>query len=201
MAWWAGMAAGSLAFMLVVPRVMPIWHTPYIVLFLFPLWMTAAFGMELVAEKLGDRRLVVLWYGCVAVLLLPGLVSYYRDGSRKDVRQAARIVAQASEPGTPILTNAILETKYYLPTELRSNVRFWYKTDSLPPAQCMIVYGSSNWEPVLRFPGRNTEVIGQVGRRRYDEYSNVVRVYRVGPAAAGSFGVDPAARHPLPAKH
>jgi hypothetical protein len=182
MAWWAGLTIGSLLFVLAAPWIMPIWNARYAVLFALPLWMTGAAAVELIARRLGSARLAVFWYACVGLLLLPKLASYYLDGSRHDFRRAAAVAAAEVRPGEPILTNMELRVRYYLPSALRRRVRFWQPSGNLPSGECLIVYGSNIWDPVLHVPGRPAEVLAQIGRRRYDELSQVVRVYRVGPA-------------------
>lgn len=182
MAWWAGLAIASLLFVAAAPWVVPIWNARYALLFALPLWMTGAMAVELIARRLGSARLVVFWYGCVVLLLAPKLASYYLDGSRHDFRQAAQLAAAEVGRGEPILTNMELRVRYYFAPALRPRVQFWEPSDKLPAGECLIVYGSNIWDPVLRVPGRPTEVLAQIGRRRYDELSQVVRVYRVGPA-------------------
>ena len=182
MAWWAGLTIGSLLFVLAAPWVVPIWNARYAVLFALPLWVTGAMAVELIARRLGSARLVVFWYACVALLLVPKLASHYLDGTRHDYRQAAEVVAAEVRQGEPILTNMELRVRYYLSPELRPRVRFWEPYEKLPAGECLVVYGSNVWDPVLRVPGRPTEVLAQIGRRRYDELSQVVRVYRLGPA-------------------
>ncbi|NQT36374.1 MAG: hypothetical protein HQ581_02730 [Planctomycetes bacterium] len=182
MCWWAGVAAGVVVFVAAVPLLMPVWNPRYGLLFALPLWMTAAYAMEQVAVRLGSRRLILTWYACVALLLAPKLASHFIDGSRHDYREAARVVSASAEPGESILANMELRTKYYLPESFRPAVRFWNETKTLPAEACWVVYGSNIWDPVLRFPGRPSELRAQIARRRFDEQSHVVRVYRVGPA-------------------
>jgi len=183
MGWWAVLTAGSLAFIAVTPWVMPAWNARYALLFVLPLWITAAFAVEWIARRLPSPQTVFLWYGCVGLMLAPKLVSHYLDGTRHDLRAAAGIVAAEVRPDESILSNTTLRTKYYLPRELRGNVAYWEPTKELPPGECLVVYASNVWTPVARFPGRNAETLAQIGRRRFDGLSYVVRVYRVRRAA------------------
>lgn len=182
MAWWAVLAAGSVVFVALTPWIMPIWNARYALLFVLPLWITAAFAVEYVARHLQSPWKVVLWYGCVVILLAPKMASHFLDGSRHDFRQAAAVVAARLEPGQAICTNMELQTKYYLPAELRPRVRYWAPGMALPKTACVVVLGTNIWDPVPAFDGRPAQVLAQIARRRYDELSYVVRVYRVGPA-------------------
>jgi hypothetical protein len=179
MAWWAGLAAGVVVFVALTPWIMPVWNPRYALLLVLPLWITAAFGMEWVARSWTSPWQVALWYGLVVVLLAPKLVSHYLDGTRHDYRQAAAVVAAQATPGQTILTNMELQTRYYLPVSLRGQVRYWQAGRDLPPAECIVVCGSNIWDPMPSFGGRPATVLTQVAKRRYDELSHAVRVYRV----------------------
>lgn len=183
MGWWAGLAGGSLAFVAVVPWVMPVWNPRYGVLLVLPFWCMAAFAMEFVARRLRSTRAILLWYSCVLLLLAPKLVSHYLDGSRHDYREAARVVADTVQDGVPIFSNAEWEVRYYLPAALRERVLGWNPTEPLPPSECLIILGSNVWDATARFPGRRYEVLAEISRRRFDEISHMVRVYRVAPHA------------------
>jgi len=186
MAWWSVLTAGTILFVAITPWIMPVWNPRYALLFVLPLWMTGALGMEYVARRLPSRRQAAVWYGCVAVLLAPKLVSHYLDGSRHDYRLAAAVVAEHLEPGQTVCANMELQTKYYLSRNLRPRVRFWTPDMRLPGESCLVVLGTNIWDPPPAFDGRPVEVVAQIARRRYDEVSHVVRVYRVSGKAEAS---------------
>jgi hypothetical protein len=189
--WWAGVMGGALAFIVAVPYgAMPVWNHRYALLFILPFWIMAAYAMEYVAGRLGSTRQVVLWYGCVALMLAPKLVSHYLDGSRLDCREAARVAASEVRPGETICSNLDLRTWYYLPRPLHAQLHDWEPTEPLPPGPCVVICGGNVWQPVLETPGRPMTVLDQIGRRRYDELSYAVRVYRVAPAPPGTKGMD-----------
>ncbi len=192
MAAWAGMTVGVLAFVAVVPWIMPVWNARYALLFSLPLWVTGALAVELVARRLlgpadSSPLAAVCWFGCVALLLAPKLASHFLDGTRHDYRQAAAVAAELAqggkgEPGlssVPILTNMELQTRCYLPERLRPVCRYWPPDGPLPPGEFIAVLGSNIWQTPPGFEGRRADLVAQIGRRRYDELSHVVRVYRV----------------------
>jgi hypothetical protein len=174
--------------MLLVPWLMPIWHPPYHLLFMLPFWITGAFAVDLVARRLAAPRLSAAWYGCVIVLLLPGVVSHYRDGSRADYRAAAQVVASVADPEAPIYASDVLRCKYYLPPELRDNVRafrIWEGERQFGGEACILVYESSAFAPVPQLPRYSMELLALIGNRRFDERSVMIRVFRLrrsGPA-------------------
>jgi len=181
MGWWAGLALGSVLVVAASPRIIPAWNVRYGILFTVPLWVTAALAFEYVAKRMASHWTVIGWYGLIALLLLPKLASQYRDGSTHDFRTAAAMVV-ADRPGDRvILTNLDFPTKYYLPKHLRRQVRSWQPGDELPAGPGYLLEGTNLWQPVPRFPGRRRVLLGQVARRRFDEQSYVVRVYRFGP--------------------
>lgn len=182
MAWWAGVSAGVVLFVAATPWIMPVWNARYALLLILPLWITAAFAMEWVARQWSSPWQVALWYGLVALLLAPKLASHYLDGTRHDYRQAAAVATAQVGPEQKICTNMELQTKYYLPERLRPQVQFWQPGLQLPRSECLVVYGANIWDPVPEFDGRAASVLAQVAKRRYDELSHVVRVYRVSPA-------------------
>lgn len=116
---WAGLTLGVLLFVLLVPWLMPVWNPRYSLLWVLPVWVTGAWAVETVGAALvqwatssagqpsggllGRIRpllpglLLVGWYGCVALLLVPKWASHWIDGTRHDYRQAAQWVVQFLE--------------------------------------------------------------------------------------------------------
>ncbi len=182
MAFWAGMTAGAVAFVAATPWLMPVWNARYALLFALPLWITAALAVETVARRLASPGMVLAWLACVGLLLAPKLASHARDGTRHDYRRAAAAAAPMARGGEPILTNMELQTRYYLPGELRPRCRFWERGEPLPEGPCVVVLGGNGWEPLPDFAGRPMEIVGRIGHRRFDSLSHVVRVYFILPA-------------------
>ncbi|MCS7306460.1 MAG: hypothetical protein NZ602_15295 [Thermoguttaceae bacterium] len=116
MAVWAAITVSVLIFVLMVPQLMPIWNPRYSLLWVLPLWITGAMAVETVATgllrwanpssgqptperwknstQLPYWLLLVGWYGCVGLLLVPKWLSHWIDGTRHDYRQAAHLVVQ-----------------------------------------------------------------------------------------------------------
>ncbi|HPP52969.1 MAG TPA: hypothetical protein PK777_08475, partial [Thermoguttaceae bacterium] len=116
MAVWAGLTLAVLIFVLLAPRLMPVWNPRYSLLWVLPLWITGALAVETVGAALvqwacpsaeqardalaGKNRqflsgiLLLGCYGCVALLLAPKWASHWIDGTRHDYRQAASLVVQ-----------------------------------------------------------------------------------------------------------
>ena len=73
MLWWALLFAGSLCFFPVAPMS---WNPRYFVFFMPAMWVLAAHAVEAVARSIGSGSAGTAWYACVAVLLLPNLLSH-----------------------------------------------------------------------------------------------------------------------------
>lgn len=186
MGWWVGLVAGELLFLAILPRVLSVWSARYAILLVLPFWFVAAYAMERVALALGSRPLAWCWYGCVALLLLPKLASHYVDGTRHDFRQAADMVTQAVRADEPIYSEWPSNLRYYLPDHLKRSVRTWTGRGVLPAGEFLVVVSTNAWAPALQVQGRRADVLGEVARRRFDEQSHIIRVYRIGAEAAGT---------------
>jgi hypothetical protein len=182
--WWLGFAAAEMVFVLAAPWIVSVWSARYALLFMAPLWVLAAYGMQRVARALGSRSLAALWYVCVGLLLLPKLISHYQDGTRHDFRQAAELVKAHIGPEQEIYSMWAANLCWYLPEDLRPRVRGWDQDEPLPAAEGLLVYSSTVWQPLPQFPGRHVTVLGEIRRRRFDEQSHVLRVYHVSAAPA-----------------
>jgi hypothetical protein len=178
--WWILLFGFNLAFVGVSSWILKAWNPRYAVLFMPPMWVLAAYGMETIGRRLRSKLLVLCWYGCVALLLLPKLASHYQDGSRHDFRAAAQFLSKMGDSERPLLCNWPETLFYYLPEHLRPCVRTWWTSCPVPAADCYIVYGSNQWEPILRLEDRPVELVEEIARRRFDEQSHVIRIYRVG---------------------
>jgi hypothetical protein len=178
--WWVLLLGFGLAFMAVSPLLLKAWNPRYGVLFMPPMWVLAAYGMEYIARSLRSKPLMVCWYSCVALLLLPKLASHYQDGSRHDFRTAAQIIMNQSQAEQPLLCNWPETLSYYLPEHLRPYVHDWWSNSQLPATECFIVYASNSSEPILMFKDRSIEIRGEISKRRFDEQSHVIRIYHVG---------------------
>jgi hypothetical protein len=181
MLWWALLFAGSLCFFPVAPVS---WNPRYFVFFMPAMWVLAAYSMEFVARSLGHRSNGVAWYGCVALLLVPGLVSHYQDGSRHNYREAAAVLLRHAGKGQPILSDDAETISFYLPATLRQGLRVRTKARELPRSEFFLVTRANAWTPWPRIPHRQPELLAEIYQRRYDQFSHVLRVYRV-TAAAG----------------
>ncbi len=181
--YWALLGAASCAFILTAPTFIWFFNYRYAVLFLFPIWLLAAKGMHGVGQKLADRRLRWVWYGCVLMLLFPKILSYYQDGSRWDLRSAVRVVSQLADEESPtVYSNLPSIVHYYLPS---ANVKSC-QAEKVPQQPGFLVLATNAWDSPVRIEGHVVELLASIGRRRFDEQSYLVRVYRVRPTAAVS---------------
>lgn len=178
MLWWLLVFAGSFCVYLLAWFN---WNPRYFELFLPATWILAAFGMESVARGLGGRSAGAAWYGAVAVLLLPGVVSHFQDGTRHDYRQAAAVLLAADREEQPILSDDAETISYYLPADLRTHLFVRSKVTELPQSEFYLVARSNAWMPQPRIAGRRVDLLAEISKRRFDEFSHVLRVYRVGP--------------------
>jgi hypothetical protein len=175
--WWALVALLSGLFLLAAPRLIWFFNYRYALLFFLPFWVLAAKGVEVVGQRLGGRPAALGWYACVALLLLPKVVSHHQDGSRKDFRAAAAALAPLARDGEPVYCNMDTTLRYYLTT---TEVRPWKGERELPSGTCFVALSVNGWDVPLRIDGRVVELLATVGRRRFDEQAYLVRIYRVG---------------------
>jgi len=170
----------SVAFVASTPWTIRNWNPRYALFFMPPVWVLAANGSAVIAEALAPRHLARWWLAALVVLLLPKVVSHFVDGSRHDFRTAAQTIA-ARAPLDPVFSNWPAELQYYLEPVTGQRARYWSPDDPLPAGETVVAIGSNAWEPILHVPGRSVTVIGQIGRRRFDEQSHVVMIYLVSP--------------------
>jgi hypothetical protein len=174
--WWIGVLILSVAFVGVAPSLLGNWNPRYALFFMPPVWVLAAAGSAVIAESLAPQRLAVTWLIAVVALLTPKLASHFIDGSRHDFRAAAQLIASRA-PGAKVLSNWPGDVQYYLEPMTGQRASYW--GEPLPDAPVIVVIGSNAWEPSLRVPGRSVSLLGEIGRRRFDEQSHLVRVYLV----------------------
>jgi hypothetical protein len=176
--WWTMFFAGSLC-VFHVPIIN--WNPRYFLFFMPAMWLLAAHAMEVIGRGLGRGSLGVVWYGCVILLLVPGLASHFQDGSRHDYRQAAAALLEHATDGQPILSDDAETISYYLPEDVRQRLRVRTKVKRLPESEFFLVLRSNAWTPLPRTPDRRLELIAEIYHRRYDQFSHILRVYRVAP--------------------
>jgi hypothetical protein len=176
MLWWTLLLAGSFC----VFQLTDIgWNPRYFIFFMPAMWMLAAHGMEHVALALGRSWTGLVWYGAVAVLMAPGILSHYQDGSRHDYRQAGAVVRAQARGAEPILSDDAETISYYLPAELRQRLLVRTKVTTFPASSFLVVARANAWMAQPRFAGRQVDVLAEISRRRFDQFSHVLRVYRV----------------------
>jgi hypothetical protein len=147
-------------------------------------WILGAHAVDDVARRLEHRLAAAAWYGCVTLLLMPNLLSHYLDGSRHDYRAAASVVIRANPQNEPILSDDAETISYYLPESLRRNLFVRTKAKQFPTSEFILVARSNAWMPLPKIPERRMELLAEIYRRRFDEFSHIVRVYRVAPSLA-----------------
>lgn len=177
--WWLALAAGAVAFVVVVPLVLNAWNPRYALFFMWPFWIVAALGTRTVSERLKSPVLRAAWLGAILLILAPKLLSHLSDGSRHDFRSAATVV-QAEAP-TTLLSNWPATLQYYVQDKGLPRVADWQPGGALPAGPVMLVFASNAWQPVMTVRDRQVSVVGEVMRRRFDEQSHVIRIYRLGP--------------------
>jgi hypothetical protein len=146
-----------------------------------PAWLLAAHAVEFVGGRMGGPLLRAGWYACVALLLLPNLASHFQDGSRHDYRAAAALLEARVQPGQPILSDDAETISYYLPDDLRRTLQVRTKVPVPPAEEFFLVARSNAWMDQPRFRGRTVELLAEIRRRRFDQFSHILRVYRVAP--------------------
>ena len=122
------------------------------------------------------------WYACVALLFLPGLASHFIDGSRHDYRRAAAVLVERDGTGDTILSDDAEIIAYYLPDDLRRVLRVRTKVTQVPESGFFLVCRMNAWAPLPKVSGRQMELVAEIARRRFDQFSHILRIYRVAPA-------------------
>jgi hypothetical protein len=146
------------------------------------LWVLAAHSMEFVARRVGLGLFGAGWYACVGVLLLPSLLSHFKDGSRHDYRQAAAVLVTHARPDEPILSDDAETISYYLPGSLRAHLVVRTRVTEFPRSEFFLVCRSNAWMPLPQVPNRQMGLLAEIEHRRYDEFSHILRVYVVAAA-------------------
>src|SRR4030095_9396070 len=162
MLWWTLMFAGSVCVFQFAPIV---WNPRYFLFFLPAAWALAAHAMDFVADRLGRGLTGAVWYGCIALILLPNLLSHYADGSRHDYRQAAAVLRQYTEPGPPIFSDDAETLTYYLPEPLRQHLEVRTRIRVWPQGEFFLVCRSNAWMPLVEVPHRRMELLAEIYRR------------------------------------
>jgi hypothetical protein len=112
-------------------------------------------------------------------MLAPSMVSHYVDGSRHNYREAAEILIDNDRTGEPILSDDAETISYYLPDSLRHNLFVRTKVTRLPASTFYLVARMNAWAPLPIIPGRQLQLLGEISHRRFDQFSHILRVYRV----------------------
>lgn len=192
--YWVTCAAGWLASTLVLPKLVA-YHADY----RFPLAFTAmivaagAVAAVYTAWAQQSRVLAWAWMGGMCLVNLPGLASHYADGSRIDVRTAARYVQGQWRPGDQAVgtDSTVPLLRYYAPkcqpVVSLSNRDPASSLRELPqggPGRTWLVIQSwrAGLEPdVESWLGANCRHELVVRRTRFDYAENRVDVYRLDP--------------------
>jgi len=157
------------------------WNPRYFIFFFPVAWVLSAYAMERIAERVGSPLNAAAWYACVILLLAPSMLSHYIDGTRHNYRDAAQILIQRDGTGDPILSDDAETISYYLPDSLRHNLFVRTKVTHFPESTFYLVARMNAWAPLPVIPGRQMELLGEIYHRRFDQFSHILRVYRVSP--------------------
>jgi hypothetical protein len=174
--WWILILLGSLcAFQLTNIS----WNPRYFLFFMPAVWILAAFAMEFVARRTSSVTTGVAWYGCIAIILMPSLLSHFQDGSRHDYRQAAAVVVKYYHSQEPILSDDAETISYYLPPQMHHMLQVRTKAKQYPRSEFFLVCRANAWTPLPEIPNRQMDLLAEIYKRRYDQFSHILRVYRV----------------------
>ena len=70
---------------------------------------------------------------------------------------------------THVLSNWPAELRSYLGATATEQPQYWNPVEPLPDEESVVVLGSNTWEPVIHARHRQVTVLGEIGRRRFDE--------------------------------
>ena len=108
--------------------------------------------------------------------------------SLDDYRSAAAVLQGSATQGQPILSDDAETISYYLPQDLRRNLLVRTKVTKPPVGEFFMVARSNAWTPLPQIPGRRLDLLSEIYARRYDQFSHMLRVYRIAPASIGGSG-------------
>jgi len=183
--WWSGLILiGSLCLFQVANIS---WSPRYFLFFMPAAWVLAAHAVDEVAGRLPTRPAALAWYAFVGLLLMPHLLSHYVDGSRHDYRAAASVVMEHAHGAAPVILSDDAETiSYYLPQDLRRHLVVRTKVTRYPSSEFYLVTRANAWTPLPTFRERQVELLAELYHRRIDEFSHILRVYRIAPASGSA---------------
>jgi hypothetical protein len=164
------------------------WSPRYFLFFLPAAWVVGAHAAHEVARRMANPLVGAAWYGCIGLLLMPNLVSHYVDGSRHNYRAAADVVIRSNPQNETILSDDAETISYYLPENLRHNLFVRTKTRQYPASEFFLVTRSNAWTPLPKIKERQVELLAEIYKRRLDEFSHILRVYRIAPGPATASG-------------
>jgi hypothetical protein len=179
--WCALMLTGSLCFLQFTGMT---WNPRYFLFFMPPMWLLAAEATAFIANRVGYRGTGLAWYGVVVLMLLPNLFSHFQDGSRHNYREAAAVLRANAHGGEPILSDDAETISYYLPADLRQGLSVRTKAKRYPSSDFYLVTRANAWTPLPQIPGRQMQLLAEIYRRRVDQFSHILRVYRVTAGSA-----------------
>jgi hypothetical protein len=178
MLWWALIFCGSICLLQFTNMT---WNPRYFLFFLPAGWILGAHAVDEVARRFNGRFAAAAWYGCVTLLLMPNLASHYVDGSRHDYRAAANVLIRLNPQSETILSDDAETISYYLPESLRQKLFVRTKTKQYPATEFFLVTRSNAWTPLPRIRDRQVNLVAEIYKRRFDEFSHILRVYRIAP--------------------
>jgi len=123
--------------------------------------------MEFVARRTSSVTTGVAWYGCIAIILMPSLLSHFQDGSRHDYRQAAAVVVKYYHSQEPILSDDAETISYYLPPQMHHMLQVRTKAKQYPRSEFFLVCRANAWTPLPEIPNRQMDLLAEIYKRRY----------------------------------
>jgi len=174
--WWTVLFIGSLGLLQFSSLT---WNPRYFLFFLPAIWVLAALTTTHIADRFENSYVASAWFVAVALLMTPGLASHYVDGSRHDYREAARVIMENDLAASPILSDDAETISYYLPENMRMNLYVRTKAREFPESEFYLVARSNAWMPLPQIPNRRMQLLAEIYRRRFDQFSHILRVYRV----------------------
>lgn len=181
LAWWFLVLLGGMAFVGLSPVLMGNWNARYALLFMFPFWVFAAYAVEQVAMRLEGSWHRIAWYACIVILLMPKLMSHFRDGERHDFRAAASSVAALMEGNETVYSNHPFTLEYYLRQYHSLKVERWNRATMGKRPSGFVVQATNAFTPLLRVPQCDSDLVAEIVTRRFDEQTHVIQIYRVTP--------------------
>lgn len=177
--WWGLVMIGGVAFIAFSPWLLGNWNPRYAIFFMIPFWVLGGLLIERIVERCAGNWQRAICYGFLVILLMPKFLSYWCDGSRHDFRTAVQTLQGRLQDSHTVYSDWPLQCDYYLRALTSRRLDHWSGKPDPADSVSWAVLASNVFAPLLTVPDYNCQIVEQIVRRRFDEQTHVIRIYRI----------------------